>query len=403
MRKSLSALLGCWLTLFAGSASAADMSLASTGTGSSSLGSQLPDLGGPAYAMISRNDEVQIGHMVMHELRDQSMILEDPEVSDYIQQLGMKLAVQSRDDDQAFSYYVLREPVVNAFATFGGIICVNSGLILQTDNEAQLASVVAHETGHVVQRHMARAMLAESRMSMTTMAAMLAAVLIGAMAGGGGQAIEGAIAMGQGIALQQSINYTRSQEIEADAVGIQLLAGAGYDPDEMAAFFETLARGQGLGLEGIPALLQNHPVTSDRIATARTAAARLPRHPLQPDSLAYAFFKERVRVLVAPPELNLGQYYESLRQRRELTPAERYGEALVQIQGGGADAAVHTLTELLESAVPAQRTADGALCGDTAAGGSGGAGARAAARSVQQHRTFAGTDPAHGRGGQCRG
>jgi predicted Zn-dependent protease len=193
---------------------------------------------------------------------------------------------------------------------------------------------------------MARAMLAESRMSMTTMAAMLAAVLIGAMAGGGGQAIEGAIAMGQGIALQQSINYTRSQEIEADAVGIQLLAGAGYDPDEMAAFFETLARGQGLGLEGIPALLQNHPVTSDRIATARTAAARLPRHPLQPDSLAYAFFKERVRVLVAPPELNLGQYYESLRQRRELTPAERYGEALVQIQGGGADAAVHTLTEL---------------------------------------------------------
>jgi predicted Zn-dependent protease len=274
------------------------------------------------------------------------MILEDPEVSDYIQQLGMKLAVQSRDDDQAFSYYVLREPVVNAFATFGGIICVNSGLILQTDNEAQLASVVAHETGHVVQRHMARAMLAESRMSMTTMAAMLAAVLIGAMAGGGGQAIEGAIAMGQGIALQQSINYTRSQEIEADAVGIQLLAGAGYDPDEMAAFFETLARGQGLGLEGIPALLQNHPVTSDRIATARTAAARLPRHPLQPDSLAYAFFKERVRVLVAPPELNLGQYYESLRQRRELTPAERYGEALVQIQGGGADAAVHTLTEL---------------------------------------------------------
>jgi len=323
MRKSLSALLGCWLTLFAGSASAADMSLASTGTGSSSLGSQLPDLGGPAYAMISRNDEVQIGHMVMHELRDQSMILEDPEVSDYIQQLGMKLAVQSRDDDQAFSYYVLREPVVNAFATFGGIICVNSGLILQTDNEAQLASVVAHETGHVVQRHMARAMLAESRMSMTTMAAMLAAVLIGAMAGGGGQAIEGAIAMGQGIALQQSINYTRSQEIEADAVGIQLLAGAGYDPDEMAAFFETLARGQGLGLEGIPALLQNHPVTSDRIATARTAAARLPRHPLQPDSLAYAFFKERVRVLVAPPELNLGQYYESLRQRRELTPAER--------------------------------------------------------------------------------
>jgi predicted Zn-dependent protease len=346
MRKSLSALLGCWLTLFAGSAGAADMSLASIGSGSSALGSELPDLGGPAYAMVSRGDEVQIGHMVMHELRDRSMILEDPEVSDYIQQLGLKLAVQSRDDDQAFSYFVLREPIVNAFATFGGIVCVNSGLILQTDNEAQLASVIAHETGHVVQRHMARALLAESRMSMTTLAAMLAAVLIGAMAGGGGQAIEGAIAMGQGIALQQSINYTRSQEIEADAVGIQLLAGAGYDPQEMASFFETLGRVEGLSGADIPALLKDHPVTSDRIASARAAAEKLPRHPMQADSLGYSFFKERVRVLVAPPETNLAQYYEGLRQRRDLTPAERYGEALVQVQGGGAASAVRTLTDL---------------------------------------------------------
>jgi predicted Zn-dependent protease len=349
MRKSLSALLGCWLILLAGSANAADMSLASIGSGSGAFGAELPDLGGPAYAMVSRGDEVQIGHMVMRELREQNMIVEDPEVSDYIQQLGLKLAVQSRDDDQAFSYYVLREPIVNAFATFGGIICVNSGLILQTDNEAQLASVVAHETGHVVQRHMARGLMAESRMSMTTLAAMLAAVLIGAMAGGGGQAIEGAIAMGQGIALQQSINYTRSQEIEADAVGIQLLAGAGYDPQEMATFFETLGRDEGLAGEGFPALLRDHPAPSDRIATARAAADKLPRHPMQADSLAYAFFKERVRVLVTPPETHLAQYYESLRQRRELTPAERYGEALVQIQSGGpagAATAVRTLGEL---------------------------------------------------------
>jgi predicted Zn-dependent protease len=318
--------------------------------------------------MVSRGDESQIGRMVMHELREQSMILEDPEVSDYIQQLGLKLAAQSRDDDQPFSYYVLREPIVNAFATFGGIVCVNSGLILQTDNEAQLASVVAHETGHVVQRHMARGLLAQSRMSMTTMAAMLAAVLIGAMAGGGGQAIEGAIAMGQGIALQQSINYTRSQEIEADAVGIQLLAGVGYDPNEMAAFFETLGRDEGLAGEGFPALLRDHPVTSDRIATAREAAAKLPRRAMQPDSLAYAFFKERVRVLVAPPEVRIAQYYESLRQRRELSPAERYGEALAQIQDGGAATAVRTLSEL-QTQYPQMTVLYSALGQALAAGG----------------------------------
>ncbi len=347
MRKICSALFGCLLTLASSLSLAADVAdVASAGSGRGAFGTDLPDLGGPAYAMVSRADEYQIGRMAMRELRDQNMILEDPEVTDYLQQLGSRLAAQARDDDQSFSYFVLREPVVNAFATFGGIVCVNSGLILITDNEAQLASVVAHETGHVVQRHMARALLAQSRMSLASTAALLAAILIGAASGGGGQAIEGAIAMSQGIALQQSINYTRSQEVEADAVGIQLLAGAGFDPQEMATFFESLSRVEGLSGTDIPALLKDHPVTSDRIATARASAAKLGRFVPQPESAEYAFFKERVRVLVAPPEAHLAQYYASLRERRTLTDAERYGEALVQMQDGHADTAVRTLGEL---------------------------------------------------------
>ncbi len=310
------------------------------------VGNSLPDLGGPANAMISKFDESQIGRMEMNQLRDQNMILEDPEVTDYLQQLGSRLAAQSRVDDQTFTYLALREPVINAFATFGGFVCINSGLILATGDEAQLASVMAHETGHVVQRHMARAIQAESRMSLASTAAMLAAILIGAASGAGGQAIEGAIAMGQGIALQQSINFTRSQEVEADAVGIQLLAGAGFDPQEMATFFESLSRYEGLAEGEIPALLQDHPVTSERIATARARAAVLTAIGPQPESLSYSFVKERVRVLVTPPESRPLQYYASLRDHRSLTPAERYGEALLQMQNGNAATAVRTLSEL---------------------------------------------------------
>jgi len=346
MDRILAATLGCLLTL--SNAWAADLARVGSGIAPSapSVAGDLPDLGGPASAMITRFDESQIGRMEMNELRDQNMILDDAEVTDYLQQLGSRLASQARADDQTFTYLALREPIVNAFATFGGFVCINSGLILLTQDEAQLASVMAHETGHVVQHHMARAVAAESRMSLASTAALLAAILIGAASGAGGQAIEGAVAMSQGIALQQSINFTRSQEIEADAVGIQLLAGAGFDPQEMATFFESLSRVEGLAEGEIPALLQDHPVTSERIATSRARAAQMPRTALQPESLSYAFIKERVRVLATPPEARPAQYYTTLRDHRALTSAERYGEALLQMQNGDAASAVRTFTEL---------------------------------------------------------
>jgi predicted Zn-dependent protease len=342
MRRILAAAFGCLLTVSAGWTADANRAIAT----SPSVASELPDLGGPANAMITRFDETQIGRMEMNELRNQNVILEDAEVTDYLQQLGSRLAAQARADEQTFTYMALREPIVNAFATFGGFVCINSGLILVTDNEAELASVMAHETGHVVQRHMARAVAAESRMSLASTAALLAAILLGAASGAGGQAIEGAVAMSQGIALQQSINFTRSQEIEADAVGIQLLAGAGFDPQEMATFFESLARIEGLAEGEVPALLQDHPVTSERIATSRARAARMPHVTPQPESLSYAFIKERVRVLVTPPEQRPAQYYQVLREHRSLTPAERYGEALLQMQNGQAATAVRTFSEL---------------------------------------------------------
>jgi predicted Zn-dependent protease len=213
----------------------------------------------------------------------------------------------------------LREPIVNAFATFGGFVCINTGLILLTNDEGQLASVMAHETGHVVQRHMARMVQAESRMSLASLAGLLAAVLIAAASGAGGQGMEGAIAMSQAIAMQQSINFTRTQEVEADEVGIHLMAGAGFDPLEMASFFEELSRSH---------------------------AAQLPRAPLQPESLSYAFMKERVRVLVTPAEARPDQYYVALRNNRPLTAAERYGEALLQMQNGQGAKAAQTLSEL---------------------------------------------------------
>src|SRR5258705_9103431 len=131
----------------------------------SAVASQLPDIGSPENALLSKSDEYQIGLMAMRQLRGQDLILEDAELTDYIQHLGSRLAAQARDDDQNFQYFIIRSSEINAFATYGGFICVNSGLMLLTESESDLAAVLGHETAHVPHRHIAPAVLAQKRLS----------------------------------------------------------------------------------------------------------------------------------------------------------------------------------------------------------------------------------------------
>ena len=132
-----------------------------------------------------------------------------------------------------FTFFAVREGTINAFALPGGFIGVNYGTVLATRNESELAGVVGHEIAHVTQRHIARTIRAQSQQGIAQTAAILAAILIGAMAGGG-DAMQGAIAIAQGAAAQQQVNFTRANEYEADRVGIGFVAGAGFDPTGMA-------------------------------------------------------------------------------------------------------------------------------------------------------------------------
>jgi predicted Zn-dependent protease len=219
--------------------------------------------------------------------------------------------------------------------------------MLLTENESQLASVLGHETAHVKQRHLARAIQEQSRTALASTAALLAALLIGAATGAGSQAMIGAFAVSQGIAMQQSINFTRSEEAEADRVGITLLAGAGFDTTAMADFFEGLSRIEGVSDASPLDLLRDHPVTRERIAEARTRAAQYPRVQ-PPSSLSYLLMRERVRVLTAPPQATAIAYYRTLAATRPLTFAEQYGQALALMRNNQAPIAVVTLSKLLD-------------------------------------------------------
>ena len=134
-------------------------------------GSDLPDMGSPAAALLSQSDEYRLGAMVAKQLRDQNAILEDPEISEYINGVGMRLASQSAEGGKGFQYFVIKDPQINAFAVPGGFVFINAGTVLASSTESELAGVMAHETAHVTQHHIARMIRNQQQQSITSAAA----------------------------------------------------------------------------------------------------------------------------------------------------------------------------------------------------------------------------------------
>jgi predicted Zn-dependent protease len=315
----------------------------------STTGNDLPDIGSPASSTLTIDDEYRIGLQVMRQLRDEGQIIEDPEATEYLQSLGSRIVAQATGDSmQKFQFFFVRDNTINAFALPGGFIGVNYGLVLATRNEAQLAGVLAHEIAHVTQRHIARRVASQGRQSIATVAAILAAILVGA-ATGSSDASMGGIAMAQGAAMQQQINFTRANENEADRVGMGFLAAAGFDPYGMPDFFETMGRRSGLAganRNALPEILQSHPVTTNRIAESRARAAQFKDTTQTAETVSYALTRERLRVLGTPTEQNVRRYYADRRDAQTPTAGELYGDALASYQGGNSRAALDPLTEL---------------------------------------------------------
>ncbi len=313
-------------------------------------GSNLPDLGSPAETALSKSDEFRLGAMVAKELRDQNALIEDPEVNEYINDIGKRLASQSEMGGEYFHYFVIKDDTINAFAVTGGYVFFYAGLVLATENESELAGVMAHETAHITQHHIARMLADQSRQSLTTAAAMIGAILLGALAGGynSGDAIEGGIVAAQGMAAQHQINFTRDNEWEADRVGIGYLAGAGFDPYGMGEMFEIMARHQGLAATYIPAMLIDHPMDTEREAEQRSRAAQFPPRTGH-DSQSYQLIRERVRVLTATGDTDMAAQYAAKIAHGADNMGNQYGRALALMSGNKASAeeAAAILTRLV--------------------------------------------------------
>lgn len=363
-------------------------------------GTRLPDIGSSARSLLGPTQQREYGQMMLAQLRHYDFILDDPLLNVWLEGVGDRLANNSDRPEQPFTFFWLKDRQINAFATLGGYIGMNAGLVLAAEDEGEMASVLSHEIAHVTQAHVLRSVERAQKDSIPILLAMLGAIALAQSSGGNSSddAAMAALASAQGLMAQRQIDYTRSNESEADRIGIRTLDRAGYDPNAAAEMFQHMQTAfrsnRGGDRERTPDYLQTHPISSTRIAEAKERAAqlgkdtmvasastpggvsseRVPRpgsavaianaasgsgNPLLPsglridavtsrgDSGQFPFAKERLRVLSANTPDDAIREYEQLRRAGKLGEAQRYGLALARLRDGHAAAAIAELEPLL--------------------------------------------------------
>lgn len=264
---------------------------------------RLPDMGDSAGSLISPQEEYRIGQAFFWRLQQEVDLVEDAEINSYIRSLGHRLAANSDAPGLRYSFFVVPDDSINAFAAPGGFIGIHSGLMLTAETEDEVASVMAHEIAHVTQRHILRSFEQQKRMSLPMTIAMVAGALLGAYDPSMGQAAMMAVQAG---GVQMQLDFSRSNESEADNLGMQMLVKSGFDPQAMPAFFERLQRASRYyGGADVPEFLRTHPVTTSRIADARGRAERYTQITQLRDMLRFYLMREKLRVMTADnlPEL----------------------------------------------------------------------------------------------------
>jgi predicted Zn-dependent protease len=289
------------------------------------FGSGLPELGDASQAGLSPAQEHQLGVSIMREIRADPTYFDDAEVTDYLNDVGNRIASVAPGARQEFDFFLIRDPQINAFALPGGFIGVNTGLILAAQSESEMAGVLAHEIAHVTQHHIARMLAHQEQNQLTSLAVLAAAILLARV---DSQAAQAAAAFGQAGVVQSQLNFTRANEREADRIGLQMLEQAGFDPRGMATFFERLQRATRVYGAGAPSYLRTHPLEYERIADIEDRVAKLPYRQV-PDSLEFQLMRAKLKAQLESPDDAVAFFKDGLAQRKFLSEAAgHYGMAI---------------------------------------------------------------------------
>ena len=270
----------------------------------------IPSMGAASSVELSPALERTLGDAIMEQGRRDPTYVADPDVSQYLTDMGRKLAAHAPGGvNQRITIFGVRDPQINAFALPGGYIGVNSGLLVSAQSESELASVIAHEIGHVSQRHIARGMTQQEQSSHVVIAA-LAGALLAALSGSSDLAM-GVAAFGQAAAVDQQLGFSRQAEQEADRAGFEMLSKAGFDPRGMVRMFEQLGNASRLNEGSGGGYTSTHPLSIQRMSDIQNRVAKLPNKPV-PSSDSFWYVRAKLRVLQARSSVPLRNALDKL-------------------------------------------------------------------------------------------
>ncbi len=308
------------------------------------LQDQLPDMGTTAGSTLSIDQEMQMGDFYVRQMRGGAPLINDPLLNAYINHLGGTLVAHANSVRTPFHFYLIHSEELNAYAFFGGNVVLHSALFRYTDNESQLASVMAHELSHVTQRHLARAMEDQKRNAPLTWAGALGSILL-TMANPqmGMAALSGTIAGTQ----QGIISFTQANEQEADRIGIQVLQRSGFDPQAMPDFLQKLAD-QMRYSTAPPEMLLTHPLPLSRLSDIRNRANQM-KHLVLDSSQDFYLAKARILGMYGSGSIVLDDdliaAWKKGNTRQQI--AAQYGQAVLFFEAKKYDDARRTLQPLL--------------------------------------------------------
>ncbi len=309
---------------------------------------KLPNLGETGTSVFSPEHEYQLGRMWLRLFRSKVQTLDDPIVQDYVENLVFQLVPHSRLEDRRLEIVLVDNPEINAFAVPGGIVGINNGLLQYAETESELASVLAHEIAHLSQRHFSRRIEHAKRQQPLTLATMLAGLVL--LTAGAGDAGLAALTAGQAAAQDAALGYSRSNEAEADRIGMKTLVAAGLDPNGAASMFENMLKASKFsGTNQIPEFLRTHPLSENRIADARNRARDYPEVDNEP-SLAYQLVRARTLTqLKISNEDSISYFRAALKDGELLQDPMYYGLVLSLTKSGRAIEAKSALKSLIKN------------------------------------------------------
>ena len=304
---------------------------------------QLPDLGSNSAKYMSEYQAQKLGQAFVRQSRARLPYVYDPELNGYINRLGNRLLEVSDDADKNYHFYLINSNTINAFAVPGGHIALHTAILIKSESESEVASVVAHEISHVTQRHIARRIESSRYDHLIALGTLLATAAVG-----GTDGVQAGLSLGSATVLDRQLTYSRGFESEADSLGIRLLSRAGFNPAAMPRFFKRLLEESRINQSNAPEFLRSHPLTINRISESSERVRAYPKAEAQNQD-EFLMMQAKATASYATDTRASRDYFKAELDNGKDGLANRYGYALALSKNNEFDKARHEFQNLLKT------------------------------------------------------